>query len=99
VLLLLSGYVRNQVALGASLAAAISDPEAVVLMRDYTRVLLRVVDPVRFPALAAALADGAFGDAQGEDEGDDEGLDDEFTFGLDRILDGIEVLIRTRRAG
>jgi AcrR family transcriptional regulator len=104
VLLLLSGYVRNQVALGASLAAAVSDPEALVLMRDYPRVLARVADPARFPALAAALAAGAFGDVGGEDpEGDaegvdDDGLDDEFTFGLDRILDGVEVLVRSRQA-
>jgi len=109
VLLLLSGYVRNQVTLRANLAAAIDDPEAVALMRDYPRVLTRVVDPARFPALAAALAAGAFGDVEGEVEGDvegdvdgdvegdDEGLDEEFTFGLDRILDGIEVLVQSRR--
>lgn len=38
----------------------------------------------RFPALAAAIADGAFAP-------DDN--DDGFEFGLDRVLDGIEVLI------
>ncbi len=98
VLLLLSGYVRNQVALGANLAAAIHDPEVLALMRDYPRVLTRVVDPARFPALAAALAAGAFGADAGDagGAGDDEGLDDEFTFGLDRILDGVEALTRSR---
>ncbi len=95
VLLLLSGYVRNQVALGASLAAALTtDPDAAELMRSYSQVLARVADPARFPALAAAVAAGAFDDAEGED--DAEGLDAEFTFGLERILDGIEALIRSR---
>jgi AcrR family transcriptional regulator len=95
VLLLVSGYVRNQVSLGASLmAAAMTDPEALALMRDYSRVLARVADPARFPALAAAVAAGAFDDPEGSQEGGD--LDDEFTFGLDRILDGIEVLVTAR---
>jgi len=95
VLLLVSGYVRNQVALSASLmAAAMTDPEALALMRDYSRILARVADPARFPALAAAVAAGAFDDPEGTQEGGE--LDDEFTFGLDRILDGIEVLVTAR---
>lgn len=95
VLLLVSGYVRSQVSLTASLtAAAMSDPEALALMRDYSRVLARVADPARFPALAAAVAAGAFDDPEGTQEGGE--LDDEFTFGLDRILDGIEVLVTAR---
>jgi AcrR family transcriptional regulator len=95
VLLLLSGYVRNQAALGASLAAAaMADPEALALMRDYSRVLARVADPARFPALAAAVAAGAFDDPEGTQEAGE--LDAEFAFGLERILDGIEVLIRSR---
>jgi AcrR family transcriptional regulator len=95
VLLLVSGYVRNQVSLGASLmAAAMTDPEALALMRDYSRVLARVADPARYPALAAAVAAGAFDDPEGTQEGGE--LDDEFTFGLDRILDGIEVLVTAR---
>ncbi len=95
VLLLLSGYVRNQVALVAGLmAAATADPDAAELMRSYSQVLRRVVDPARFPALAAAVAAGAFDDSEGED--DAEGLDAEFAFGLERILDGVEVLVRSR---
>jgi len=95
VLLLVSGYVRNQVSLTASLtAAAMTDPEALALMRDYSRVLARVADPARYPALAAAVAAGAFDDPEGTQEGGE--LDDEFTFGLDRILDGIEVLVTAR---
>jgi AcrR family transcriptional regulator len=44
----------------------------------------------RFPALSAAIADGAF--AVDED-------DDSLEFGLERVLDGIEVLIRQRTEG
>jgi AcrR family transcriptional regulator len=95
VLLLLSGYVRNQVALVASLMAALAtDPEAARLMGSYRQVLARVADPARFPALAAAVAAGAFDDEEGE--AGDESLDTEFTFGLERILDGVEALIRSR---
>ncbi len=45
-----------------------------------------LTDPQRFPALAAFLASGTF------DVADDP--DDEFIFGLDRILDGVAALIR-----
>ena len=54
-------------------------------MAAYPRMLGDLTDPRRFPALSAFLAAGVF------DAADDP--DDEFTFGLDRILDGIEVLI------
>jgi AcrR family transcriptional regulator len=95
VLLLLSGYVRNQVALTASLMAALTThPEAARLMGSYSEILARVADPARFPALAAAVAAGAFDDPEGE--AGDEGLDAEFVFGLERILDGVETLIRSR---
>lgn len=57
-------------------------------MTSYARLLARVVDSGRFPALRAAIDAGAI-DAL-------EAPDDEFTFGLERILDGIEALIRTR---
>jgi AcrR family transcriptional regulator len=40
----------------------------------------------RFPALVAAIADGAFADSDDED----------FEFGLERVLDGIEVLVERR---
>jgi Tetracyclin repressor-like, C-terminal domain len=49
-------------------------------------MLAELTDPRRFPALVKFLAAGVF---EIED-----GPDDEFIFGLDRILDGVEVLIR-----
>jgi AcrR family transcriptional regulator len=92
VILLVTGYVRNQGLLQADIAAAqaagaaAADPE---LMASYGRLLARLTDPERFPALQAVLASGAF------DEPDE--ADYDFTFGLERVLDGIETLIDRRR--
>jgi AcrR family transcriptional regulator len=94
VILLLTGYVRNQASLQADIAAAQAagtaapDPE---MMGSYRRVLTRLTDPERFPALHAVIAAGVFDE---EDE-----PDYEFTFGLERVLDGIETLIENRRSG
>jgi AcrR family transcriptional regulator len=90
VVLLLSGYVRNEATLAADLAegfmaAAPSPDEA---MSSYSRTLMRLTDPERFPALRAVLEAGVF------DHADDP--DDEFRFGLERILDGVDVLVRAR---
>ena len=84
VILLVSGYVRNEATLSAQLAAA-----AGPIMPAWSRQLTRLTDAEHFPALHAALASGVF------DQDDD--VDDEFTFGLERLLDGIEALV-TRRA-
>ena len=94
VILLLTGYVRNQGMLQADIAAAQAagaarqDPE---MMGSYGRVLARLTDPERFPALHAVIEAGVF------DEPDE--ADYDFTFGLERVLDGIETLIDNRRTG
>ena len=80
VMLLLSGYVRNE----ATLAAA-SAPQGGEIMPAWGRLLARLTDPEDFPALHRALGSEAF--AQ-----DDE-PDDEFVFGLERVLDGIGSLV------
>jgi AcrR family transcriptional regulator len=54
----------------------------------YAELLRRLVDPARFPALAAALAEGVFDDA---DDDPRSGLDS----GVRRLLDGIGVEIAT----
>jgi AcrR family transcriptional regulator len=92
VLLLLSGFVRNEAILTADLeanflAAAASPDEA---MSGYSSLLRRLTDAERFPALHAVLAAGVF------DVADDP--DDEFRFGLERILDGVDALISSRLA-
>jgi AcrR family transcriptional regulator len=57
---------------------------------DWGAIVTRVADPARFPEVAAVVAAGVF-----EDDPDDF-EDDELGFGLQRILDGIEVLHRSR---
>jgi AcrR family transcriptional regulator len=90
VVLLLSGFVRNEAALTAELAAGIraSGSTADEMMSGYARLLARLTDAERFPALHAVLAAGVF------DVADDP--DDEFVFGLDRLLDGVDALVRAR---
>jgi AcrR family transcriptional regulator len=92
VLLLLSSFVRSEAALmldivTASTAAGIS-PES--LMPAYGKIVASLASPEQFPALHAVIAAGVF------DRSDDP--DDEFVFGLNRVLDGIEALIRERQA-
>lgn len=88
VVMLLAGYVRNQAATEADIEAAIGasglDPSG--WMSSYSAMLRRLTDPQRFPALAAFIAARVF------EAVDDP--DDEFVFGLDRILDGVAALIR-----
>jgi AcrR family transcriptional regulator len=80
--LLLSGFVRNDVTLNLDLAAGAGGEQ---VMPSYARMLGALIEGGDFPALAAALASGAL-----EDEDDP---DSEFEFGLARILDGVAALI------
>lgn len=86
VMLLLSGFARNEATLTADLgAASTTAPTGQEIMTAWGRRLARLTDPERFPALHAALASGVF------DHDDDP--DDEFAFGLERVLDGIHALV------
>ena len=80
--LLLSGFVRNDVTLDLDLAAGAGGTE---VMPTYARMLAALIEGGDFPALAAAIASGALSD---EDD-----PDNEFEFGLARILDGVAALI------
>jgi hypothetical protein len=88
VAMLLGGYVRSLASTEADIGAAIraSGQSPSEWMAAYPRMLRDLTDPQRFPALAVFLASGVF------DVADDP--DDEFIFGLDRILDGVAALIR-----
>ena len=90
VLLLLSGFVRNEATLMADINAAASSSGIPPrdIMPAYGRMIRRLVDEERFPGLQRVIAAGVF------DQDDDE--DDEFHFGLERILDGVELLMRSR---
>ncbi len=83
--LLVSGFVRNEATLRESVAPSAAGP----VMASYGATLAALVDLTRFPALQRALDSGALG-------GDD--LDGEFRFGLDRLLDGLDVLVRAAAA-
>jgi len=91
VIMLLSGYVRNLATTEADIATAVaaSGLAADEWMASYPRMLGQLTDPRRFPALTAFLAAGVF-------EAADE-PDDEFVFGLDRILDGVGALVSRLR--
>jgi len=87
-LLLLAGYVRTVATLDATLdeafRAAGSTPNEA--MASYGALLAKLVDVERYPALGAVIAEGVL------DHADDP--DDEFVFGLERLLDGIGMLVR-----
>ena len=88
VILLVSGFVRNEATLAADIAEAVAASGAQV-MPGWSDVLRRVTDAERFPALHRAMASEAF-------EQDDD-PDDEFVFGLERVLDGVAALVARRR--
>ena len=91
VIMLVAGYVRNLAAteadIGAAMQASGMSPDQ--WMAHYAQLLRKLADRQRFPALAAFIDSGVFDAADGPD--------DEFVFGLDRILDGVAVLIEAGR--
>lgn len=58
---------------------------------DFGTVMPEVLDAERFPSILAAIEGGGF-DALGDPR-----QSDEFSFGLDRLLDGIDVMIARQR--
>ncbi|WP_406147072.1 TetR/AcrR family transcriptional regulator [Streptomyces sp. NBC_01012] len=87
VILLVSGFVRNEALLMSDLAAAVeakgvSDVE---VMAQWERTVQRLVDPVRHPALCRLLTTEVLSEPDAPDH--------EFLFGLERVLDGVEALI------
>jgi AcrR family transcriptional regulator len=90
VVMLLSGYVRNLASTEADIEAAIraAGTSPGEWLSSFGRMLAKLADPERFPALTEFVAAGVF------DQFDDP--DDEFIFGLNRTLDGIEALVRVR---
>lgn len=80
--LLLSGFVRNVATLTADLLAGAAGES---VMPGYGAMIGRLTTAEQFPALHRAVASGALDD--------DDDIEVELDFGLERILDGIEVLI------
>ena len=87
VILLVSGYARNEASVSADLDQTFlagSTPQQA--MSRYGRLLAELTNEGEFPELTTVVSSGFF-DAQ------DDPPDAEFLFGLERILDGIELLI------
>jgi AcrR family transcriptional regulator len=87
IVLLLGGFVRNEETLTTDVMAHVKrngGPPP-----DYGKQLAGLIEEREFPALNRAVVAGALGD----DDPDDIGMDAEFEFGLERILDGVAVLI------
>jgi AcrR family transcriptional regulator len=85
-ILLISGFVRSEETLLADMTAASGGER---MMPGYGAMLLSLTSAAEFPALHRAIASGSLDD--------DDDLDQEYDFGLARILDGVEALIA--RAG
>jgi hypothetical protein len=108
VLGLISLYVRNEAKLEYDMAqaqqAAAAAAEATggatlqagpgaygqVGPASYGQLLRRLIDPTRYPALMAVVESGAFEEAPGY-------ADEDFEFGLQRLLDGVAALIDSRQ--
>jgi AcrR family transcriptional regulator len=92
VALLISTYTRSEAMINADLNAAVqaSGMPPDEWMSYYGRLLTTLTDPQHFPAISKAVADGVFDKADPPDK--------EFGFGLERILDGIEVFVQARTA-
>jgi AcrR family transcriptional regulator len=86
IILLLNGYVFSEARTAAEVEPPESEEEAEVAAVDHESAIAALVDADRFPALRNALDAGVF-DSPGP------GRDDDFTFGLALILDGVERLI------
>jgi AcrR family transcriptional regulator len=91
VVMMLSGYARNHVMLMAEVAAHFLAPAPTPheAMRGYSDTVRRLTAAERFPALHAMLDAGVFDRADPPEE--------EFEFGLARILDGVAALLERRR--
>lgn len=90
VMMLLNGFVRSEATVFADFSDSFSSAGATSheAMSFYSSLLGKLADSEQFPAFHAALSGGGY-DLEG-------GEDDEFIFGLDRILDGIEKLVDSR---
>ena len=83
--LLVSGFVRSEeLLLHDILESAQTGRDA-----NWVAQVALLINAREFPEITAALASGA--------ANDDDGLDNEFNFGVERVLDGVAALIATER--
>ena len=92
VILLVTSFTRSYATLSNDLTeAAGGDPTIANLMPRYGEMIKKLTSADEFPALHAGVDAGTF-DAEAEPVAPDF----DFHFGLERVLDGIEALIRRR---
>jgi AcrR family transcriptional regulator len=99
ILLLVSGYVRQSALLSDDLkigrkATGIDKAQT---EQRYGRNLVKLIDPREFPEVAALFTSGLF-EASSKGGGADPTADPDFTFGLERILDGVAAAIARKPA-
>lgn len=94
IMMLVSLYVRNEVSLTVDLEAGAQAGSTGDAMTEdpvtmYRRALQLLTDRREFPALHAVIDAGVLDQSDHPDE--------EFVFGLERLLDGIDALVRSSR--
>lgn len=92
VITVVGGYVRQAFLTGRQLEASrhAADLDEAQALQTYSHELVELVDPDRFPDVADLLASGTFDAAPPLDT-----ADQDFTFGLDLVLDGVAAAIET----
>jgi AcrR family transcriptional regulator len=95
-IMLISAFVRAFAALEIDMAEALEATGGASgqMVASYGRLLAALTDPQHFPAVQELVATGVFDEEP--DPGEDL-LGPDFTFGLDRLLDGLETHIRRSR--
>jgi AcrR family transcriptional regulator len=96
IVLLLSSYARSSGMIQRDMDRAVkagSSPEAFGGL-DYTAALKQLVKPERYPDLNPVVVSGAY---TGENESSNT-VGDDFDFGLERILDGIEYYLDRKKS-
>jgi AcrR family transcriptional regulator len=87
-LTLLNGYVRHATLLSQDLAQGRGAGNRADAERDYAHALVELIDPADYPETARLLRSGLF-----ETAADDPALDEDFAYGLERVLDGIAAAV------
>jgi AcrR family transcriptional regulator len=98
IMTLVGGYVRHATLLSQDLerGRAGTGIDQAHSEQRYGRSLMKLIDPDRFPEMARLFASGVFEASPGR-VSDDPTADPDFTFGLERILDGVAAAIARKQ--
>lgn len=96
VILMITNYTRGWATVSSDIEAAqaAGDVTTLTVMANYGEIITAVADPEKYAELHKVVAAGVF---EGGLE-DEEEPEFDYHFGLNRLLDGIELLIRERSA-